>query len=72
MSIMHKSKRGFTLVEMIIVIAIIVILASVVIFAIARYLNAADAAADSASEHINNLDSAMDDAESRIQTNWST
>jgi len=38
----YKNKRGFTLVEMILVIAIIVILASVMTIAIAGYLNNAN------------------------------
>ncbi|MDD4096369.1 MAG: prepilin-type N-terminal cleavage/methylation domain-containing protein [Oscillospiraceae bacterium] len=46
-----KSRKGFTLVEMIIVIAIIVILASVVFFAVSQYIQAADAAATDISTH---------------------
>ena len=65
-----KSKKGFTLVEMVIVIAIIVILASVIIFAVARYLNAADAAADSVKENVSNIESAIDHAENRLGTSW--
>jgi type IV pilus assembly protein PilA len=46
-----KSKKGFTLIEMIIVIAIIVILAAVVFFSIQNYINAANNAASSISGH---------------------
>ncbi|MBO4650366.1 MAG: prepilin-type N-terminal cleavage/methylation domain-containing protein [Clostridiales bacterium] len=38
MSRIYKSKRGFTLVEIVIVIAIIVMLAAVVTFSIAGYM----------------------------------
>ncbi len=38
----QKNKKGFTLIEMIIVIAIIVILASVLFFAIQKYLDKAN------------------------------
>lgn len=46
-----KNRKGFTLIEMIIVIAIIIILASVVFFAIQQYLDAAQTSADSISVH---------------------
>lgn len=41
-----KNKKGFTLVEMVIVIAIILILAAVVFFGVNRFLNAANSTAD--------------------------
>jgi prepilin-type N-terminal cleavage/methylation domain-containing protein len=40
----HKNKFGFTLLEIVIVIAIIVILSSVLFFSVASYLNRAKAA----------------------------
>ena len=40
----QKNRKGFTLVEMVLVIAIIVILAAVVFFTVADYLNAAKGA----------------------------
>jgi type IV pilus assembly protein PilA len=47
----QKSKKGFTLVEMVLVIAIIVILAAVLVLGIGAYLNKARAAASSIKEH---------------------
>ena len=46
-----KSKKGFTLVEMVLVIAIIVILAAVLVLGIGTYLNKAKAAASSVAKH---------------------
>ena len=54
----QKSKKGFTLVEMVLVIAIIVILAAVLLLGIGQYLNAANAAASSITDH-NNSTSAV-------------
>ncbi|MBR3033497.1 MAG: type II secretion system protein [Clostridiales bacterium] len=47
----QKNRKGFTLVEMVLVIAIIVILAAVVFFSVANYLNKAKSATKSISEH---------------------
>jgi type IV pilus assembly protein PilA len=47
----QKSKRGFTLIEMIIVIAIIVILASVLFFSVTAYLDRAKGAAEKIETH---------------------
>lgn len=47
----QKSKKGFTLVEMVLVIAIIVILAAVLLFSVSKYLNAANKAKASIAEH---------------------
>ena len=46
-----KSRKGFTLVEMVLVIAIIVILAAVLVLGIGYYLNKAKAAASSVTVH---------------------
>lgn len=46
-----KSRKGFTLVEMVLVIAIIVILAAVLVLGIGTYLNKAKAAASSVTVH---------------------
>ncbi|MBP5416793.1 MAG: type II secretion system protein [Clostridiales bacterium] len=48
---LHKSKKGFTLVEMVLVIAIIVILAVVVFFSVASYIGKAQSATSSIKEH---------------------
>ena len=47
----QKSKKGFTLVEMVLVIAIIVILAAVLVLGIGTYLNKAKGAASSIQAH---------------------
>lgn len=47
----RKSKKGFTLIEMVLVIAIIVLLAAVLAFSIGNYLTKAKDAASSVSEH---------------------
>ena len=46
-----KTRKGFTLVEMVLVIAIIVILAGVLVLGIGSYLNKARAAASSVTQH---------------------
>ena len=46
-----KTRKGFTLVEMVLVIAIIVILAAVMVLGIGSYLNKAKAAASSVTVH---------------------
>ena len=48
---LNKSRKGFTLVEMVLVIAIIVILAAVLLLGIGTYLHAANAAAESVTSH---------------------
>ena len=48
---LNKTRKGFTLVEMVLVIAIIVILAAVLLLGIGTYLNAANAAASSVTSH---------------------
>ena len=48
---LFKTRKGFTLVEMVLVIAIIVILAAVMVLGIGSYLNKAMAAASSVTVH---------------------
>ena len=52
-----KSKRGFTLIEMVLVIAIIVILAAIVALGIGGYMQRADNAAASVSQHNSYIES---------------
>ena len=47
----QKSKKGFTLIEMVLVIAIIVILAAVLIMNIGDYINRARSATSSVDSH---------------------
>ena len=47
----QKNKKGFTLIEMVLVIAIIVILASVMVVAVGGYLNKAQSAKAIVSSH---------------------
>lgn len=56
-----KNKKGFTLVEMVIVIAIILILAAVVFFGVNRFLNAANSTADTLSERNSEVTSVLDE-----------
>ena len=61
----QKSKKGFTLVEMVLVIAIIVILAAVLVLGIGTYLNKAKAAASSVDKHnsdVNSVNTEIDTA----------
>lgn len=56
-----KNKKGFTLVEMVIVIAIILILASVVIFSVTKFINASKSAQASVSEHNKGIEEVAND-----------
>lgn len=56
----QKSKKGFTLVEMVLVIAIIVILAAVLVLGIGSYLNKARAASSSIREHNSSTSEVVD------------
>lgn len=47
----YKSKQGFTLIEMVLVIAIIVILAAVLVMGLGTYVNRAKNAASSVKTH---------------------
>lgn len=56
----QKSKKGFTLVEMVLVIAIIVILAAVLVLGVGSYLNKAKAASSSIKEHNSSTSEVVD------------
>ena len=59
----HKNKKGFTLIEMVLVIAIIVILASVLFIGISGYLQKANSVKDIASKRdsrVNSLTAVID------------
>jgi len=55
-----KNKMGFTLIEMVLVIAIIVILAAVLVMNISTYLNKAKGATSSILSHNNAIQSGLD------------
>ncbi len=59
----QKSKKGFTLIEMVLVIAIIVILAAVLVMNIGQYLNKAKSATSSVEEHNSAISSVMGEIE---------
>ena len=62
----YKDRKGFTLVEMVLVIAIIIILAAVLIFGIGFYLSAANAAASSVTSHNDSVNYVTDEILSKI------
>lgn len=55
-----KTRKGFTLVEMVLVIAIIVILAGTLIVAVGKFFNGANAATFSVSQHNSQIDYVYD------------
>ncbi len=57
----QKTKKGFTLIEMVLVIAIIVILAAVLVMSIGSYIQRAKNAASSISEHNNSISGVVDE-----------
>lgn len=61
----QKNKKGFTLVEMVLVIAIIVILASVLFFSVSSYLDRAKTARSKIETH----NAAISDAASEVDAN---
>ena len=62
----YRSKKAFTLLEMVIVIAIIVILASVLIYNINDIINATNYAYDSVAEASDQLGQRIDDSEKQL------
>ena len=63
---MGKTRKGFTLVEMVLVIAIIVILASVLVIGIGTYLNKAKRAADSVTLHNSSVEYLNSEVEKQL------
>ena len=61
-----KTRKGFTLVEMVLIIAIIVILAAVLVLGIGSYLNKAKAAASSVINHNNSISILTSEIEAAI------
>ena len=59
----QKSKKGFTLIEMVLVIAIIVILAAVLVMNIGTYLNKSKSAASSVDSHNNAISEVVEEIE---------
>ncbi len=66
----QKSKKGFTLVEMVLVIAIIVILAAVLVIGITKYIAAAKAAKLSLSMHNSSIGEVNAAIASDTPLNW--
>ena len=62
----RKSKKGFTLIEMILVTAILVILAAVLILNIAGYIERAHNAASSIAEHNSSVDMITDEINAAV------
>jgi type IV pilus assembly protein PilA len=64
---LKKNKIGFTLIEMVLVIAIIVILAAVVALSVGGYLNRAKNAASSIDSHNDAIESARDRVDAELE-----
>ncbi len=63
----QKSKKGFTLIEMVLVIAIIVILAAVMLIGIGTYIQNAQSAADKMSAHNDSITSLSNQIDSLLK-----
>ena len=61
-----KTRKGFTLVEMVLVIAIIVILAAVLVFGIGTYLSKARAAASSVTAHNSSVEEVTSEIDAQL------
>ena len=65
---LSKNKRGFTLVELVVVLCIIVILASVTALSISSYIQRAQDAQDSVSDEVNVARNNISLSESKLQS----
>ena len=63
----YKSKQGFTLIEMVLVIAIIVILAAVLVFGLGSYINRAKNAASSVKTHNESISAGVSAIDAQMQ-----
>lgn len=61
-----NSKKGFTLVEMVLVIAIIVILAAVMLMSIGGYIDKAKTAADKLTSHVDSVDYVVGEIDQKL------
>lgn len=62
----NKNRMGFTLIEMVLVIAIIVILAAVLVLSVVGYVERAKNAASSIASHNSALDSARESIDNEV------
>ena len=62
----RSNSKGFTLLEMVLVVAIIVILASSLIFAVSRYINAANKANQDVIDASSQIVQGLDDSEAQL------
>ena len=63
---LRRSKKGFTLIEMVLVIAIIVVLAAVLILNIAGYMDRARNAASSLAAHNSTIERITDEINAAV------
>ena len=61
-----KSKKGFTLVEMVLVIAIICILAAVLVLSVTEYINRADKATSVINENREEVSAAVSEIDAAV------
>ena len=61
MTKISKSRKGLTLIEMVLTMAIIVILASIVMLGVGFYLDAANVAAADVTEHNDSVEAVKED-----------
>ncbi len=66
MNKLYKNNKGFTLVEMVIVVAIILLFSVVFYFSVSSYLNRAKSAKDDISTHNQQISIAKDEADTAM------